>query len=399
MENNTRDIICEKDMNSSLEPLSIGATEKILEQMKKCVCKIYNTIQGTGFFIKIPYRNTILPVIITNHHIISENDILNNVMITIYVNNETNGKNIKLGEGRLFYSSKELDVTIIEIKEKEDGIKNFLELDDKIKDCLTMNTDDISLFLKNTYSTKSIYILNYPDDKEVVVSYAQSPQFEDNKIHHKCSTNNGSSGSPILLSHNQKVIGVHYGCSTNSDFNKGVLIIYPIIEFNKKKQQLNKINTQTHIVSNIKDIKNSTNSQNNNKIDCEIVEFDYFYEHNLIKNDIKLDNQIFDEINDLCDQLYNEHNKDNKKSLIGKFSLKYKRSDRFFDDYFYKITTKNGFFFVAFICKISNIFFSDFQNSLFIIPNREAFEMINKYDNIGIKETKRLITDIDFFFF
>jgi surface protein len=396
MENIHRDTICEKKINSSPEPLSIGATEKILNQMKKCVCKIYNVIQGTGFFIKIPYRNTILPVIITNYHIISENDILNNVMITIYVNNETNAKNIKLGEGRLFYSSKELDVTIIEIKEKEDDIKNFLELDDNIKDCLTMNTKDISLFLKNIYSTKSIYILNYPDDKEVVVSYGQSPNFEEKKIHHKCSTDNGSSGSPILLSHNQKVIGVHYGCSNNFDFNKGVLIIYPIIEFNKKGQQLNKINTQNNVNSNIKDIndKNPTNSQNNNKIDCEIIEFDHFYEHDLIKNDIKLDNKIFDEINDLCDQLYNEHNKDNQKSLIEKFSLRYKENDRFFDDYFFKITTKNGFFFVALICKIENIFFYDFKESLFIIPNREAFKMINKYDEVKIEGVKSLITDV-----
>ena len=77
----------------------------------------------------------------------------------------------------------------------------------------------------------------------------------------------------------------------------------------------------------------------------------------MINNEIKLDNKIFDEIHDLCDQLYNEHNKDNQKLLIELFSLRYKGRDSDFGPYFCKITAKEGFFFVAFICKIGNIFF------------------------------------------
>jgi hypothetical protein len=51
-----------------------------------------------------------------------------------------------------------------------------------------MNKDDISNFLKNIYSNKSIYLLNYPQEKEVVVSYGQTPKIINEGIKHKCQT-------------------------------------------------------------------------------------------------------------------------------------------------------------------------------------------------------------------
>ena len=121
------DIICEKFLNDSPEPLSIKSIETILEQMKSSICKIYNGKQGTGFFIKIPFNDIQLPVLITNNHIIDENDYMNKKITTIYMGNEKNGKNIKLDEKRKFYTNKNYDTTIIEIKENTDGIKNFLQ--------------------------------------------------------------------------------------------------------------------------------------------------------------------------------------------------------------------------------------------------------------------------------
>ena len=185
--------IYEKFINNSPEPLSIEAIETILKQMKNCVCKIYNGKQGTGFFIKIPYKNTLLPALITNNHIIEENDFINNKIITIYLGNEKKSKNIKVNNKRIFYTNEELDTTIIEIKENEDGIKNFLELDDKINECLNMNKEEIFDFLKNIYSNNSIYSLNYPEGKDVVASIAQPPKLLDKIIRHKCQTKEGSS--------------------------------------------------------------------------------------------------------------------------------------------------------------------------------------------------------------
>jgi V8-like Glu-specific endopeptidase len=88
---------------------------------------------------------------------------------------------------------------------------------------------------ENIYSNKSIYLLNYPQEKEVVVSYDQPPKIINEGIKHKCQTQEGSSGSPILLANNQKVIGIHYGAHKTQNFNLGLLIIYPIIEFNQKE--------------------------------------------------------------------------------------------------------------------------------------------------------------------
>ena len=44
----------EKYLTTSPDPATIEVTEKILEQMRKCVCKIHvsNGIKGTGFLQK-----------------------------------------------------------------------------------------------------------------------------------------------------------------------------------------------------------------------------------------------------------------------------------------------------------------------------------------------------------
>ena len=48
----------EKYNTTSLEPLSLEQTEKIIEQMNNSICRINN--KGTGFFVKIPYRTKLL---------------------------------------------------------------------------------------------------------------------------------------------------------------------------------------------------------------------------------------------------------------------------------------------------------------------------------------------------
>jgi len=141
-----------------------------------------------------------------------------------------------LDNNRLMYTNKILDITIIEIKEENDRLNNkYLELDDWIINYFKSNRKEEPNFLDNIYSNKSIYLINYPEDKRVVVSYGQSPNISGTELHHKCITKEGSSGSPILLINNQKLIGIHYGSSKQFDYNKGTLLIYSIIEFLKIK--------------------------------------------------------------------------------------------------------------------------------------------------------------------
>ena len=264
----------EKYISTSPEPLSIEGTKTILKQMKKCVCKIYNGEKGagTGFFIKIPYKSNLLPTLITAYHVINEKDKNKHIMIAL--NDDKEKKLLKIDNKRKMYTNEKLDVTIIEIKEIDD-ISNYLELDDDTKNNIKLENEEISNLLNNIYSIKSIYSISYPKGKNVSVSYAQSPQLLEKKLNHKCSTLDGSSGAPILLIENQKVIGIHLSAS-KKNFNIGILIIYSIIEFQQIENNnsnnspsiapnnLNNIN-QNQIIINNRNQKESKNNYNQNQ--------------------------------------------------------------------------------------------------------------------------------------
>ena len=132
----------EKDIKTSPESVSYKGTEKILKQMNKCVCQIYSKDEGTGFFTKIPFNKRLLPVLITNNHVLSQNDIKNDCTIKLSLNYDKKKKRIKIEEERKTYTNEELDITIIEIKENKDNINNeYIDLDDNIINYLKDNED------------------------------------------------------------------------------------------------------------------------------------------------------------------------------------------------------------------------------------------------------------------
>ena len=114
----------EKYIKSSPEPVSLNGTEEIANQMRNSVCRIYNNGNGTGFFTKIPYQSKLLPVLITNNHVINKEDILSDKNIPLCFNNGKTVKKIKLNRNRLMYTNEQLDVTIIEIIENKDNFNN-----------------------------------------------------------------------------------------------------------------------------------------------------------------------------------------------------------------------------------------------------------------------------------
>ena len=167
----------EKEIENSPIPINIEGVEKILFQMKNCICKILkeNGTHGTGFFCKIPYNKSLLYLLITNYHVLDENDIKDDKNIEITINDSNISKNIRLDKSRKRYIDSSLDVTFIEIKPEIDKIKYFLDIDDNIK-----------IFLKNYYKKKSIYILHYPKGNQVKVSYGLTNKIVDNNIQHYC---------------------------------------------------------------------------------------------------------------------------------------------------------------------------------------------------------------------
>ena len=124
--------IKEQYLKDSLTPVSIKTTEIILDQMKNCVCKIHKgKVNGTGFFVQVSYDNRLLNLLITNNHVLNEQDIMEGKVINISLNNEQIFKEIKIDSKIKKYTKKDLDVTIMEINNK-DNIKNYLFLDDNI---------------------------------------------------------------------------------------------------------------------------------------------------------------------------------------------------------------------------------------------------------------------------
>jgi hypothetical protein len=182
----TSGTIQEKYLKISPEPISVEGTKTILNQMQNFICKICGN-NGTGFFCKIknPEKNDFMNVLFTNNHVLSEQDIKDNKIINITINNDSISKNIKIDENRIRYTNKDLDVTIIEIKEEKDDIHDFLDLDEDIY----KNKE----LLENIYGKfkKSVYVLHYPKADVVNVSYGLSAKMIDSSIYHTCSTDFG----------------------------------------------------------------------------------------------------------------------------------------------------------------------------------------------------------------
>ena len=208
--------------------ISYECTKKIIEQMEKFICKIKigETI-GTAFFCEIPFpnKNNMLPVLISNNHTINRDFLFNNGSeLEIHIKEKKDIIKLNLDK-RMKYTDEEYDITIIELKEN-DEIENYLELDDIIIDDIINNNNKNKEFID-----KTIYIIQYPES-ELSVSYGLLDNIYADKNYnfiHKCSTKNGSSGSPIMNMSN-KIIGVHKE-GYKDEYNIGSFLNEAIKEF------------------------------------------------------------------------------------------------------------------------------------------------------------------------
>ena len=262
----------ERFIEVSLAPISIEKTEIILGQMKNCVCKIHkegNT--GSGFFLKIPYDNQLLNLLVTSNRVLNEKEIKVGNVINISLNNEKIFKEIKLDSKRKTYTNKELDITIIELKD-EDNLQHFLLLDENIIN------NDVNNY-NNIYKNESLYILNYLYNKDIYTLYSTPNKTEENKIIHKCNTDTSSSGSPIILLKNNKVIGIHCG-NSKDNFNFGILLKKSLLDYmklNGENKNINKTN-KNYIIAEIDIKKEDIGKKIRNNIGIEEKDY-YKYEN------------------------------------------------------------------------------------------------------------------------
>ena len=179
---------------------SINELEIISKEMNNSVFKItfnYDNSEenreGTGFLCKIPNPDFdhLLPVLITNNHVLKEKDINIGIKICISFKNEENIKFITIDSSRITYTNEKYDFTLIEIK-KEDNIdfENFLEIDKSV-----YNED-----LNEIQNISELYILHYSKEKEIILSLINYKKYEIPKtnLYYSCYTKKGASGSPII---------------------------------------------------------------------------------------------------------------------------------------------------------------------------------------------------------
>jgi surface protein len=164
----------------------------MFSDIEKCVCKIIRKTKiGTGFFCDIPEKN--IKLLITNNHIIDEIYLEEGNIIAYMIseNEKETFNEIDLEKDRYKLTNKELDFTIIEIL-KEDNIKNFLKI----------NNEQYKLM-------DEIFSYQYAGGVKLGFSFGNLLKIDKNLLTYNVGTKGGSSGSPLLLMQNSKVIGLH----------------------------------------------------------------------------------------------------------------------------------------------------------------------------------------------
>ena len=163
--------------------------------------KINDNKENYGFFGNILNRenSNIIPVLITNYSTLSLENIKTNVKLKLLLNEGKEEKNISLNDSRIYYTDENINITIIEINPKLDGINSFLDIDDNI---FKENIEQI-------YTNKNIYIIEKPHFKRDFISISSLDKINNNSIYYKLETAFGCIGSPIFNLENNKIIGIH----------------------------------------------------------------------------------------------------------------------------------------------------------------------------------------------
>ena len=184
--------------------------EKLFKSdIKNCVFKLKFKIEkdgkpaykvGSGFICNISN----IKAFITNNHVLNKEFLKNEKKLILY-DYKDEKKEINLELNRYKYTDEELDFTIIEIL-KEDNIINYLEIDEFID-----STD---------YKNEKICSVQYPGGNKLQYSHGENYGLKDNFLVYSVGTLGGSSGSPIILINNKKIIGLHKAGLNQNKNNK-----------------------------------------------------------------------------------------------------------------------------------------------------------------------------------
>ena len=263
-------------MENYPESVSKYCIKNIFVQMNNFIYCIINNKgeEGKGIFCKIKYNKIIIPVLITNSHLI-ENE--NYSIIKISINNIK--YNIEVGES--FYINPKYDLTIIQIKEKSILCNkiNFIEIDD-----LIYERDS-----EKYYNKKSIYIIQYKNQKDISVNFSVINNIFKSQILYNCNLD--STEGLIFNLSNNKLIGIHK--ENNSYFCKGLFFKFIIKKYINNFRHKLSVENEINITVKIDDIL---------KLNKEIYFLDNYNTEE--KEEEKYAHNNFKELNEINTMLY-----------------------------------------------------------------------------------------------
>ena len=166
--------------------LNLNEKEKLIEKINKfsCIITIKDNNHYSGIFCKLPFPDEyfFLNVLIINSSFIDLLNIKNNNNTILLTMNGCEKKYIEIDDSRIIYTSKEFNLTLIEIIERKDNIKNYVEVDIKlikeIKDISNLNN------LNKKYDNEEIYILNNSEDNNIQISFGIYHEIENNYLYY-----------------------------------------------------------------------------------------------------------------------------------------------------------------------------------------------------------------------
>ena len=229
--------------------------------MAKSICKISSGNEcSTGFLIRLFKDGKELYCLMSNEHVIKEAMIDSKETINVDYKFETKLIQIKLDSNERFIKyDPTLDFTVVEVG---DLIKQ--------KYFLLPNIHNID------YINQKIYIPQYPEGNKLSVSEGKilKINIEDDELVYDASTEDGSSGSPILLKNTTEVIGLHKEGNTHTREENYGTLINSIIEFIQSKN--NKSKKSNENISIIKDNQKNEILCIYNKQEDEIKLLNYY---------------------------------------------------------------------------------------------------------------------------
>ena len=178
-----------------------------LLDVSKSVCKLRidtnkGSFGGSGFFLKFLINGKFYFWLVSNEHVIKKEMIINKNTIKVSFNIENKAINIKLEQSERYiktFKDYNIDATVIQIISKDNVyIDYFLEPE--------LGYDNNSLV------GKEIFIPQFPSFQQLTNARGiikEISHINSNEFTHLAKTQKGSSGSPIFLKGNKRVIGIH----------------------------------------------------------------------------------------------------------------------------------------------------------------------------------------------